>query len=126
LEASDGDLAALDARIAILERAERWQALIEDLERRSKSAPSPDTRRADLVSVARIYEAKLFRLENAIDVWREIERTFGSNAETVDALVDLCAAANRVPEVIELLESAIETEADSHRRTDHLARLGDV
>jgi tetratricopeptide (TPR) repeat protein len=126
LEASEGDLAPLDARIAILERAERWSALILDLERRAEAGSSPVARRADLVSVARIYETKLFRLESAIDVWRDIEKKFGSNAETVDALVDLCAAANRVSDVIELLESAIESETDSHRRTDHLARLGDV
>jgi thioredoxin-like negative regulator of GroEL len=126
LEASEGDLSALDARITILERAERWGALIEDLQRRAEAASSPATRRADLVAVARIYETKLFRLENAIDIWRDIEKKFGSNAETVDALVDLCAAANRVSDVIELLETAIASETDSHRRTDHLARLGDV
>jgi tetratricopeptide (TPR) repeat protein len=126
LEVSEGDLSALDARIAILERAERWPALIEDLTRRSEAATSSASRRADLVSVARIYETKLFRLENAIEVWREIEQKFGENAETVDALVDLCAAAGRVSDVIQLLESAIETETDGHRRTDHLARLGDV
>jgi tetratricopeptide (TPR) repeat protein len=126
LEASEGDLTALDARIAILERAQRWGALIEDLERRAEAASAPAARRNDLVSVARIYETKLFQLENAIDVWRAIERKFGSNAETVDALVDLCAAANRVNDVIELLLGAIESETDSHRRTDHLARLGDV
>jgi tetratricopeptide (TPR) repeat protein len=126
LEVSEGDIAALDARVAILERAERWEALIEDLVRRSEAAPAAAAQRADLVSVARIFETKLFRLEHAIDVWREIERKFGSNAETVDALVDLCAAANRVSEVIELLTLAIATETDEHRRTDHLARLGDV
>ncbi|HTV19069.1 MAG TPA: hypothetical protein VMG12_10370, partial [Polyangiaceae bacterium] len=126
LEVSEGDIAALDARVAILERAERWEALIDDLVRRSESATAPAAQRADLVSVARIFETKLFRLENAIDVWREIESKFGSNAETVDALVDLCAAANRVSEVIELLTDAIANETDNHRRTDHLARLGDV
>jgi tetratricopeptide (TPR) repeat protein len=126
LDVSEGDLAALDARIVILERAERWPALIEDLERRAEARTEPAGRREDLVSVARIYETKLFRLESAIDVWRRIEEAFGSNAETVDALVDLCAAANRVGEVIQLLGDAIETELDGQRRTDHLARLGDV
>jgi tetratricopeptide (TPR) repeat protein len=126
LEVGEGDLSALDARIIILERAQRWQALIDDLARRAKASPDPASQRRDLVSVARIYETKLFRLESAIDVWREIEDKFGSNAETVDALVDLCAAANRVSDVIELLSDAIETETDNLRRTDHLARLGDV
>lgn len=126
LEVSEGDIAALDARVAILERSERWEALIEDLLRRSEAAPAAAAQRADLVSVARIFETKLFRLEHAIDIWRKIELEFGSNAETVDALVDLCAAANRVSEVIELLTDAIATEPDNHRRTDHLARLGDV
>jgi tetratricopeptide (TPR) repeat protein len=126
LDVSEGDLSALDARIAILERAQRWPSLIEDLERRAEARVEPAARREDLASVARIYETKLFRLESAIEVWRRIEQAFGSNAETVDALVDLCAAADRVSDVIELLSGAIETEADPQRRTDHLARLGDV
>jgi tetratricopeptide (TPR) repeat protein len=126
LEASEGDLSALDARIAILERAERWPELITDLQRRAEAQSDPEAQRADLVRVARIFETKLFRLENAIEVWRDIERRFGSSPETVDALVDLCAAANRVGDVIELLTGAIATESDPLRRTDHLARLGDV
>src|SRR3569832_1559906 len=69
---------------------------------------------------------RLFRLESAIDVWRDIEQQFGSNAQTVDALVDLCTAANRHSEVIGLLSAAVQREPDARRRTDQLARLGDV
>ncbi|MEY2929944.1 MAG: hypothetical protein RL033_693, partial [Pseudomonadota bacterium] len=126
LEASEGDLSALDARIAILERAERWDPLIDDLRNRAQASQKAGARRNDLVRVARIYETRLFRLESAIDVWREIEQQFGSNAQTVDALVDLCTAANRHGDVIDLLRAAVETEPDARRRTDQLARLGDV
>ncbi len=125
-EAGDGDLAPLDARIVLLEGAERWETLIEDLERRAAATKKPAPRRADLVKVAHIYETKLFRLTQAIDVWRDIEAQFGRNDETLDALVDLCAAANRVGDVIQLLTNAVQNEADPRRRTDHLARLGDV
>ena len=55
----------------------------------------PGARRSDLgARRAHLRDASLFRLENAIDVWRDIEQQFGSNAQTVDALVDLCAAAD--------------------------------
>lgn len=126
LEVSEGDTAPLDARIDILERAERWEALIEDLRRRAQISKKAATRRADLVRVARLYEARLFRLEQAIDVWREVEQQFGANAESVDALVDLCAAAGRTADVIALLTAAVESETDPRRRTEQLARLGDV
>lgn len=125
-EVSEGELGALDARVEILERAERWEALIEDLRRRAQATKKAVARRNDLVRIARIYEARLFRLENAIDVWRDIEAQFGSNAQTVDALVDLCAAAGRAEDVIVLLTASVETETDPRRRTDQLARLGDV
>ncbi|HVZ36086.1 MAG TPA: hypothetical protein VG963_26845, partial [Polyangiaceae bacterium] len=126
LEVSEGDLSALDARIVILERDERWEPLIDDLRRRAQATESAGPRRNDLVRVARIYETKLFRLESAIEVWRDVEEQFGSNPQTVDALVDLCTAAGRVSDVISLLLAAVETEPDARRRTDQLARLGDV
>jgi tetratricopeptide (TPR) repeat protein len=126
LEASEGDLAALDARIAILDRAERWETLIFDLQRRAHATKKAAPRRDDLVRVARIYETRLFRLDQAIDVWRDIEEQFGPNAETVDSLVDLCAATNRMGDVVARLSAAVETETNEARRTDHLARLGDV
>ncbi|HKO89736.1 MAG TPA: hypothetical protein VJU61_01205, partial [Polyangiaceae bacterium] len=110
----------------LLTRAERWQPLIDDLQRRAEATKKPGPQRGDLVRVARIYETKLYRLESAIDVWRDIEQQFGSNAQTVDALVDLCTAANRFNDVIALLGSAVEAEPDERRRTDQLARLGDV
>ncbi len=125
-DVSEGELGALDARIEILERAERWEALIEDLKRRSQTTKKAVARRNDLVRIARIYENRLFRLEHAIDVWRDVEAQFGSNAQTVDALVDLCAAAGRAEDVIVLLTASVETEPDPRRRTDQLARLGDV
>lgn len=126
LEVSAGDLTALDERINILERAERWEALIEDLRERARRTEKHGPRRADLSRVARIYETRLFRLESAIEVWREVEEQFGRNAQTVDALVDLCAAAHQVDDVIALLTAAIEVESDPMRKTDQLARLGDV
>lgn len=126
LEVSEGDLGALDARIAILERAERWEDLIADLRRRAQATTRPGGRHQDLVRIARIYETRLFRLPSAIEVWREIEEQFGSDAETVDALVDLCTAAGRHGDVITRLTAALETESDVPRRTDHLTRLGDV
>lgn len=125
-EVSEGDVAALDARIEILERAERWEALIADLRRRAQLSEAPAARRSDLVRVARTYETRLFRIEAAIDVWSEVEQQFGSSAESVDALVDLCAAAGRMEDVITLLGKAAESEQDPHRRTEQLARLGDV
>ncbi len=126
LEASAGDTAALDARVDLLERSERWEQLITDLRRRSEAVTGLAQRRGDLVRVARIYETKLFRLEQAIEVWRQIEETFGKNSQTVDALVDLSSAARRYEDVIELLSDAIELEANTERRTAQLARLGDV
>jgi tetratricopeptide (TPR) repeat protein len=126
LEASERDQQALDARIQLLERSGRFEALIADLRRRARLHALPADQRADWVRIAHLYERELGRVDRSIDVWREIEQQFGSNEETIDAVVRLCHADRRFDDVIERLETALEETPTADRRTRYLTVLGDV
>lgn len=121
-----GDIAALDARVHILQRLERWAQLIVDLRLRTQQTRSDDVRRADLVDIATIQEQRLGALADAITTWNDVRSAFGDDAETTDALVRLSKAAGRWDDVIELLRGAVKIESDDVRRADQLSDLGEV
>jgi tetratricopeptide (TPR) repeat protein len=127
LEADAKDMEALDASVAILEGAGRWERLIAVLRQRAAAhASGSPERRENLVHIASVYQRKLEDIEQAIAVWREVQEEFGSNAETVDALANLSAAARRWTDVVGLLRAAAAEEEDAERRANQLARMGDV
>lgn len=126
LSADPKDAEALDATVQILEENHRWEALIAALERRHDASSDRRLRRADLVHIAEVYRDKLDNLLQAIDTWRRVEAEFGATAETMDALADLSAAAQRWSDVTALLRAASTHADDPERRAGHLARMGDV
>ncbi len=126
LDADDKDLEALSARVALLERIERWEDLIKDLQRRAVCAATPAEQRDDLVRVAKLHEERRSDLASAITAWSVVEKRFGRNTETLDALVDLSGRAERFDDVVELLDAALETEQDVGRRVAQHSRLGDT
>lgn len=131
LDGNPGDLVALSARIDLLAVVERWEELIADLELRAgaRAASDPDDVRAareDLIRVAALEVDKRRDLGRAIEVWEEIEQRFGRDAESVDALVELLALAERYEAVVQLLGEALSAEPDPARRIRQHARLGDV
>jgi len=118
------DLPALDARIALLQSAGRWNALIHDLDLRAERSGSPVQRRTDLIKIATIHRDQLGDRDAAIGAWQRVLGEFGDDPETVEALADLLAAANRWAEMAELLERA--SERDTKRTTERLVRLADA
>ncbi|MFO0601904.1 MAG: tetratricopeptide repeat protein [Polyangiales bacterium] len=123
-DAHDAD--ALDATVAILERAGRWEELVDALRARAAAVADPAARRADLVRVAATYTRRLGRVDDAILAWDAVREAFGEDAETVDALSSLLAAAGRHDELLALLGRAAGAEPDAARRALLLRRMGDV
>lgn len=126
LERDSKDAEALDAIIALLETNERWEELVGALEQRHDASSDPGARRADLVRIADVHRARLDDLPKAIEAWRRIEKEFGATAETMDALADLSAAAQRWSDVTALLRAAATQVEDPEHRAQHLSRMGDV
>lgn len=126
LTADPKDGEALDATVTILEANRRWEALIAALQRRHDASADSGVRRADLVHIADVYRGKLDNLLAAIETWRKVEAEFGATAETMDALADLSAAAQRWSDVTALLRAASAQAVDPERRAGQLARMGDV
>jgi tetratricopeptide (TPR) repeat protein len=126
LEKDAKDQEALDATVSILEESKRWEALVVALDRRHDASDDPELRRADLVRIAEAYKTRLDNLPSAIDAWRRVEKEFGATSETMEALADLSAAAERWSDVTQLLRQSARQVEDPGRRAQHLARMGDV
>lgn len=118
------DRDALDATIAVLERAGRSDALASILEQRAAATELPQQRRADLVRRARLLEHEIGDIEGAIATWTAVRSEFGDEPETVDALDGLLHQVARAAERGEL---AATTATSIRDRACLLAvRLGDV
>jgi len=126
LEEDAKDLEALDATIEVLERLERWPETIEVVRARVAATTDDEKRRADLVRIAQIHAHKLNAVAEAIGAWNEVARTFGENAQTIEALAGLLTTAKRWKELADLLEGAANRENEAGRRAELLHRLGDV
>lgn len=126
LDADAADREALDAVVGLLERARRYEPLIKALESRAAAALDDRERREDLVAIATIQAEKLDAAPEAIEAWRAVERAFGPDAESTDALEALLGRVGRWAEVADLLDAASAREDDTGRRAGALHRLGDV
>lgn len=124
LAESEHDPEALDALIRLLEREGHWDPLIDALRKRVEATDSPTMQRSDLVRIARVQIDELERAPEGIQTWIEVQRNFGEDAETVDALTQLFADEQRFEELAELLERT--SGKDSLRLLEVLCRLGDV
>ncbi|MBP6846707.1 MAG: hypothetical protein KA201_23320, partial [Kofleriaceae bacterium] len=87
-----GDLAALDAVIALLEHAQRWPELIAALDVRAGKDVSAAQRRADLTRIAVVQRDHVGDVPAAIAAWQRVAATFGDDPENVGALTELFAS----------------------------------
>ncbi len=120
----DHDLEALEATVALLEKHERWEPLVDALHRRAKAVPLAQQSRADLVRVAEVQERHLEAIPEAIDTWLGIRERFGDEDDVVASLDRLMSQASRFPELAQIIEQSAQ-----HGRLDSaklLARLGDL
>lgn len=110
LEIDPRQRVALDAQIALLDRAERYEDLVVTLRRRIASLGESVDRRVDLVRVARLEAEKLGRKEQAVETWRLVADAFGEDVEVVDALCALYVTLERDKDLAELLARAEDRE----------------
>ena len=132
LETAPDDPEALDGLVVLFEKAERWRPLLEALAKRGKlerAAHERDQQRADRVRVATILSEKLEATEEAIETWRDVEKTFGDSDEGTRALSALYRSTRMWKELADLLShsarAAGRTESIAER-AEILRELGDV
>ncbi len=126
LAADPADREAHEASIAVLEREQRWEALIVALVRSSDAPGAGDAARDHRVRAARVHADQLGAPDAAVAAWREIEEYFGQSEETIDALAVLLGAASRWEELAAVLEHGLELTLDGGRRQSLLQQLGDL
>ena len=120
------DREAHDATIVLLEREQRWEALVAALERSADAKGAGPAAREHRVRAARVYAARLGAIGPAVDAWQRIEAIFGSSEESIDALSALLASAERWTELAGVIERGLEATLDPARRLEFLERLGDL
>ncbi len=118
------DLEALEALIKAAAEQQAYARLCELLEQRLRAKGAEGRRRPDLVWLASTQADRLGDANAAIEVWRRIEKAFGADAESVAALTELLARAERWPELAEVLGQAAAREVG--RFTELQTRLGDA
>ena len=126
LDADPGDEEALDGLCDCLDRAERYEELIGALQARANVGRDAEKVRADLVRVARLFEAPLGDLPAAIQAWQAVRERVGADLESFDALVPLFEAEERWEDLAVLIAAEAERERDPERRTSLFGRLGTV
>ena len=115
-----------DATIVLLEREQRWEALIAALERSAEAKGAGPSAREHRVRAAHVYADRLGAIGPAVDAWQRIEELFGSSEESIDALSTLLASAERWSELAGVLERGLEATLDPARRLEFLEHLGDL
>lgn len=118
------DSEALAHAIRLLESLGRWAELVGVLRQRADGPVAPHQRRADLVRVATLESTQLDDAASAITTWGAIQREFGENSETVEALAELLSRVTRWKDLAELLGRAAGRETAA--LADLSTRLGDV
>ncbi|MDD9936468.1 MAG: hypothetical protein OXT09_22845 [Myxococcales bacterium] len=118
------DVEALDALIRAASVDENWARLAELLEQRIKAPAAAERRREDLVRLAGIHSDHLDDVAASIEVWRRVQHAFGEDMESVSALTDLLARAERWEELADVLSQAAGHQIA--RFTELQTRLGDA
>ncbi len=126
LEVAPGDPEALDGLVFLFDKAERWRALIDVLQKRGTLDRSAAQKRSDRKRIANVLSEQLGAPEEAIETWRDIEATFGEDAEATSALLGLLRKVARWTELAELLGRAAERSEQASDKATILRELGDV
>ncbi len=109
--ALDGsDIEALDALAALLLQTKSFERLADVLRARAEQTQRPENKRADLIRLARLRADELSDAPQAIETWQEVERRFGQDAETTQALVDLLSAQAGWEDLAERLQAVASQE----------------
>jgi len=124
LSLDKNDRQALSSAIEILENARRWPELVAALTRRASSDVPWLQRRADLLRVAEIERDRRKDPARAIAALTLILEAAPGDAEAVEAILDLFAAAKQWQELLDL--GTREGQAAQRRLVALFVRLGEA
>jgi len=122
LDATDTD--AIDALVQGLAAAQSWQRLAELLRARSELAHDADTKRSNLEKLAKVYKDRLSEGKQATETWIEVERRFGEQPESTQALIALFTEQEQWEDLARRLAAISEHEHEQTVAT--YVHLGDV
>lgn len=120
------DEEAQSSKIELFTELGRHQGLVDALVARSLLGEDPARQRSDLVRAANAYAEELKDLDTAIDTWTVIEKRFGREDESVDALIALSGRAGKFDQVASLLVEGIAATEDDWRKVDQLGQLAET
>ncbi|MBT8454028.1 MAG: tetratricopeptide repeat protein [Deltaproteobacteria bacterium] len=119
-ERLENDPTQVDA-LAALERLyasqNRWEPLVEVLERRAELCDEEQEQLSLARRVAEVHEERLGSVENAISAHRDLISRFGSDEPSLAALTRLYRQTERWPELLEITEMRAVDADDPERRT---------
>jgi tetratricopeptide (TPR) repeat protein len=121
---SDGD--ALRALERLYEQTENWAALAGVLEKLDPMAASDDERKSLARRIGAIRETKLNDRDGAIAAYSDVVARFGSDRESLTALIRLYEAAERWPELLDvvlMVRDSLPSGAARAGLTFHAAEL---
>jgi tetratricopeptide (TPR) repeat protein len=116
IEDDEGDVTSLSVLERLYEAAERWDDLLDILNKRIEEAETPEERVSVRVRLALVSEQRLGNTDRAIDELNEILAEMPDHAEASDALERLLTTKERFSDLAEHLE----------RRADRARDLGDA
>lgn len=123
LDATDGD--ARTSLKRLFTATERWDDLVELLEREALSTIDPEPKADIYRQLATIHEVQRGDLEAAIEARRFLQDLLPNDLEARDALCDTLVEAGAYLEAVPLLRQRVD-EATGDARTELLTRLATI
>ena len=99
---------SLQALGELCTRRERWEELVEIIERQVRVAQSDQAQIALYKELGRVWEHKLQRERNALDAWLAADRIDGNDLETLRALAHLYRSTQAWDELSQTLRRIID------------------
>ncbi|QQR89944.1 MAG: hypothetical protein IPJ88_17535 [Myxococcales bacterium] len=117
---------ASDALERLLREAERWDDLIQDLERRALALQDIDAQAEIFRKIARIYQEQKQNNPLAIESFAKVREFLPSDAEACVALSELLLGEGRYEEALPLLKERLETTETGETRLQLLHQIAEI
>lgn len=121
-----GDPEALDALEALFTRTQRWTDLIGVSERRIEQTADPDQREALFVQMARIYDERLGRPEDAVAAYKRVLELDPASQTALAALDALFTRQRMWSDLAENLEAQLSLAASEEAQIALMLRLASL
>ncbi|MEM6960979.1 MAG: tetratricopeptide repeat protein, partial [Myxococcota bacterium] len=120
------DQHSMRALEALYELTEQWKQLIDVLQIREASLPDEEEQRELARQVGSIYETRLKDVPGAIAAYNDVLVRFGSDRETLAALIRLYEQRGAWDDLREALRIDLELVQDVESRTELRFRMGEL